>query len=306
MNPSTNLRPPLKWEMSDLALEVAREAMEKRALAEMEILSSGESLAKIHGQAIRDYAAFEQLIGGAIAFLNKIGRPARGIAVDMGSGTGVGASILSKLEAVSNVYAVEFSQYFVEKIMPLVFDTFQANTEKIQRVVGDFNRLNLPDRSVGIILEVDSFHHSEDLDITLQECARVLAENGVIIAIDRAWPDHYTQEQFEEMLNRQLPNSLKRKYGVPLDQSFTRRDFGEHEYTIRQWMEHFKRNSFEPAAFRIWHPPALNRIWLRIPTFAFSMTFSKWLYRLGMRRLWAYGYAKRVLFVCTKKNAPYC
>lgn len=301
MKPIPPLKEPLYWGMTELALEAAREAMNKRAEAELQALQQGKSLAEIHGQAIRDYAVFEQLIGGAFDFLKRIGHPASGVAVDMGSGTGVGASILSNRPEVSQIYAVEFSQYFVEKVMPLVFAEFDAQSEKIQRVVSDFNRLDLPDGSVNIILDVDSFHHSEDLDVTLQECRRVLAPNGVIIAIDRAWPDHYTKEQLEAMLDRQLPDKLKEKYGIPLDQSFTRRDFGEHEYTIREWFAYFERNGFEPAVFQIWHPPALNRIWLRIPTFAFSIALSSWLYRLGLRRLWAYGYAKRVLFVCTRK-----
>lgn len=297
-----NLKPPQRWGMTELALEVAREAMNKRAEAELEALNSGKSLAEIHGQAIRDYAQFEQLIYGAIRFLEKTGHHPKGAVVDMGSGTGVGACILSKLDRTTDVYAVEFSEYFVEQVMPLVFAEFNARTEKIQRVVSDFNRLNVADKSIGIILDIDSFHHSENLDVTFQECERVLADDGVIIAIDRAWPDHYTQEQFEEMLNRQLPDRLKEKYGIPLGQSFTRRDFGEHEYTIKQWMDAFTRHGFEPTVFRIWHPPALNRIWLRIPTFDFSITLSSLLYRLGLRRLWAYGYAKRVLFVCTRKK----
>ncbi|MCS7009857.1 MAG: class I SAM-dependent methyltransferase [Anaerolineales bacterium] len=302
MKTDPSLKDPLYWGMTELALEVAREAMNKRAEAELQALQGNKSLAEIHGQAIRDYATFEQLIGGAFDFLKRIGHPLRGIAVDMGSGTGVGASILSNRAEISQVYAVEFSQYFVEKVMPLVFAEFHAQVEKIQRVVSDFNRLDLPHGSVNLILDIDSFHHSENLDTTLKECARVLTWDGVIIAIDRAWPDYYTQEQLEEMLNRQLPDRLKEKYGIPLDQSFTRRDFGEHEYTIGQWCNFFERNGFDPIVFHIWHPPALNRIWLRIPTFDFSIALSSWLYRQGKRRLWAYGYAKRVLFVCTRKK----
>jgi SAM-dependent methyltransferase len=219
----------------------------------------------------------------------------------MGSGTGVGACILSRLEAVEKVFAVEFSAHFVEKVMPLVFEKYNANIEKIQRVVSDFNNLKIEDGSLGIILDIDSFHHSEDLDRTLQECQRVLAPGGVIIAIDRAWSDRYTREQLETMLNTEFPDHLKKKYAIPLDQHFTRRDFGEHEYTIKEWFAFFKRNGFEPSVFLLRHPPALNRFWLRLPTFDFSMAISSLLYRIGYRRLWAYGFTRaRVMFVCTK------
>ncbi len=296
-----NLAPALHWGMTKLALAVAREAMENRANAEMKAFDEGQPLEKIHGQALRDYGQFEQLIAGALSFLKKTGKEAEGTAVDLGSGTGVGACILSKMGCMEKVYAVEFSHYFVEKIMPVVFEKYQADKKKIQRVVGDFNCLDLPDGSVQNILDIDSLHHSEDLDQTLEVCRRVLTENGIIIAIDRAWPDSYTQEQFKTMLDRELPGPLKIKYGITPSQSFTRRDFGEHEYTIRQWLDCFKRHGFEPAVFLLRHPPAMNRLWLNLPTFEFSMTLSALLYRLGFRRLWAYGFSKnRVMFVARK------
>jgi SAM-dependent methyltransferase len=299
---NNNLKPTLTWGMTDLALLTAKEAMENRANVEMSALDGGQSLEKTHGQAVRDYAQFEQLIGGAFAFLRHIKKLERGVAVDMGSGTGVGACILSKFDVIEKVYAVEFSEYFVEKIMPVVFKKYEAKNAKIQRVISDFNRLDLEDGSLNIVLDIDSFHHSEDFDRTLDECSRVLASNGVIIAIDRAWPDYYTQEQFKVMLDRQLPDRLKQKYGISPSQSFTRRDFGEHEYTICQWFDYYIRHGFEPSVFILRHPPALNRFWLRLPVFKFSMALSSLFYRFGFRRLWAYGFAtSRVMFVCTRK-----
>jgi len=296
------LKPVLTWGMTDLALIAAREAMNNRANVEMDEVINGQSIEITHGQAVRDYAQFEQLISGAFTFLQKIMKPVLGIAVDMGSGTGVGACILSKLEQIEKVYAVEFSDYFVEKIMPVVFEEFKAQTTKIQRVVSDFNRLDVEDGSISIVLDIDSFHHSEDLDRTLEECNRALAKDGAIIAIDRAWPDSYTQKQFNIMLDLELPDNLKQKYGVPAGQSFTRRDFGEHEYSIRQWFDYFERHGFEPSVFLLRHPPALNRFWLKLPTYKFSMVLSSLLYRFGLRRLWAYGFATtRVMFVCTRK-----
>ena len=295
------LTPPLYWGMTDLAHEVAREAMENRATVEVDEVEKGQALENVHGQALRDYQQFEQLIGGALSFLKKVNHPARGVAVDMGSGTGSGACILSRFADVEKVFAVEFSEHFVEKVMPLVFEKYNANIEKIQRVVSDFNHLKIEDGSFGIILDIDSFHHSEDLDRTLQECQRVLAPGGAIIAIDRAWSDRYTREQLEAKLNTEFPDHLKQKYNIPLEAHFTRRDFGEHEYTIKDWFAFFKRNDFEPSVFLLRHPPALNRFWLRLPTFEFSMALSSLLYRIGFRRLWAYGFTKaRGMFVCTK------
>jgi len=205
----TELTPPLYWGMTDLAHEVAREAMENRATVEVDEVEKGQALENVHGQALRDYKQFEQLIGGALSFLKKGRQPAGGVAVDMGSGTGVGACILSRFDEVEKVFAVEFSEHFVEKVMPLVFEKYNTNNAKIQRVVSDFNQLKVEANSLGIILDNNSFHHSEDLDRTFQECYRVLAPNGVIIAIDRAWPDRYTQDELETMLETEFPDHLK-------------------------------------------------------------------------------------------------
>ncbi len=291
------------WDMTPWANLKAKAAMDARATREhQEVVEFQRDLKDVHGQALRDFTVFRRLIHGAFRFLKHLGWPRNphSIAVDMGSGTGVGATILSCLPFIRKVYAVEFSELFVDRIMPLTFERFGAAQDKIVRVVGDFNRLRLPDASVDIILDIDSFHHSENLIATLDECRRVLKPHGVVIAIDRGWPDHYTQDQLEAMLDVELNANLKRKYGIPPDQRFTRRDFGEHEYTWRQWEQFFAASGFRTHLFRLRHPPGLNRVWLRLPTFEATVWLSARLARLGLRRHILYGWGKtRILIVAT-------
>ncbi|MEW6715898.1 MAG: class I SAM-dependent methyltransferase [Chloroflexota bacterium] len=303
MKTSKYLTDPLYWDLTPLAHERAQRGMDSRANLEIQEIAQGLDVKQAHGQAARDYPQFEQLIRGAFIFLKKIGYPVGGWAVDMGSGTGVGACILSKYDTIEKVFAVEFSAGFVHHVMPIVFDKFGADFSKIQRVVGDFNNLQLEDNSVGVILDIDSFHHSEDLDYTLRECYRAICWGGVVISIDRAWPDSYTQEQLDAMLDRELNDNLKCKYGISAGMSFTRRDFGEHEYTVGQWIRAYERSGFfNVAAFSQWHPPGLNRIWLRLPTFEASVILDSLLYRFGFRRFVIYGFAKtRTLFVSIKR-----
>ncbi|MEA2008462.1 MAG: class I SAM-dependent methyltransferase [Chloroflexota bacterium] len=296
------LSPVVYWRMSKLANQVAKQAMDNRGNNEILAVEEGEDILEVHGQAIRDYQEFSRLIRGAFLFLKKSGCPTSGTAIDMGSGTGAGAAILSKYHFFKKIYAVEFSEMFVQKIMPVVFNKLEADIPKIIRVVGDFNKLKVEDGTIDTILDIDSFHHAEDLDVTLQECSRVLRSQGVIIAVDRAWPDHFSKEELEAMLDRELPDNLKKKYGIPVSQSFTRRDFGEHEYPIHEWLDAFSRNGFDAHVFVQWHPPGLNRVWLRLPSFDFSIYLSSWLSRIGKRRHRIYGFhEKRVLFVCVKK-----
>ncbi|MBS4058981.1 MAG: class I SAM-dependent methyltransferase, partial [Bacteroidetes bacterium] len=215
------LTPPLYWKMTDLALKEAKDGMDHRAQEEIEAVEQGVDLKATHGQAIRDFVQLDDFIQAGFDFLRRIKHRVNGEAVDVGSGTGVGAGILSRFDFISKVYAVEFSEQFVLSIMPVVFGSIEADNSKIQRVVGDFNNLQIPDASQACVLDIDSFHHAEDLDFTLRECARVLKTGGVIVSIDRAWDDHYTRAQLEAKLDVELNDNLKKKYGIPEGQSFT-------------------------------------------------------------------------------------
>ena len=182
---STILRKPLYWKPTDLVHQKAKKSMDFRAHSEKEEIKKGERIEIVHEQAVRDYSYIKELINFGIKFLKRKGVDVGGVVLDLGSGTGVGASILSEHAEFSNILAVEISESFVNQIMPLVFENFNANTELIQRVVGDFNHIEMKDNSVDAIIELDSFHHSEDLPRTLEECYRVLRNGGVMICIDR-------------------------------------------------------------------------------------------------------------------------
>ncbi|MBM3151249.1 MAG: class I SAM-dependent methyltransferase [Chloroflexi bacterium] len=297
------LSDPLFWRVTELAHQVAQKAMDNRANVEINSICNGKSLEEAHGEAIRDYSQYQALSDTAFQFLRLVGITPAGCAVDMGSGTGVGATILSKYDTTVKIYAVEFSSEFVHHVMPMVFSRFNAQMSKIQRVVGDFNNLEVPDSSLDVVLDFDSFHHSEDLDITLHECFRVLKPGGLILAVDRAWSDKYTREELDAMLDVDFPDVLKKKYGIPVEQRFTRRDYGEHEYTVSDWLKMLSGCGFDGMIFQNWMPPLLNRIWRKMKMYDLSLIISSLLFQLGARRLWRYGYvSNRVLIVGIKKE----
>lgn len=298
----TKLSKPLYWKMTDLALEKAKDGMDHRAKQESDAVERGVDIKETHGQAIRDFEQLRTFIMSAFDFLRRINHHVEGEAADVGSGTGVGAGMLTEKPFISKVYAVEFSEQFVHSIMPVVLESIGADLSKVQRVVGDFNNLQVPDESLAYVLDIDSYHHAEDLGFSLKETARVLKKGGVIIAVDRAWDDHYTREELEAKLDVELNDNLKKKYGIPEGGSFTRRDFGEHEYTKKEWLDLFDKNGFDGMVFSQWHPPTLNRIWLRMSMQKIAMAMNAILYRLGKRRMWIYGFGiTRRLFVCIKR-----
>ena len=296
-----NQTPILFWKMSKYALTKAKDGMDHRARVEEERVLNGEQITFVHSEALRDFDDIKRLIQGGLTFLRLMKINFDGNAADLGSGTGIGATILSYEPNFGNIYAVEFSEQFCTKIMPDVFDKFKANVNTISRVVGDFNNLETPDESLSLILDVDSFHHSEDLNITFQECHRVLKQGGVIVSINRAWPDSVSREELDSKLDIEFSDNWKNLYGIPTSQIFTRRDYGEHEYTIKEWCNYYKANGFSVYVFTQIHPPIFNRIFLKFPTFNLSIRIASLLAKLGIKRHYIYGFNKmKKLFLAVK------
>lgn len=296
------LNPPEYWIPTKLTLEKARIGMDNRAeLESLEVLS-GESIESVHEQAIRDYVDINQLIHGAKKFLQKNGKEFHGTAIDIGSGTGVGAALLSRL-SFQRIYALEISEQFVIQIMPIVFNKLNANQQIIHRVVGDFNNIQLQDKSVDLIFDLDSFHHSEDLNTTLHECYRVLKPDGIILVIDRGWDDDTPISYLDELLGRDLNPKLKEKYKIPIESKFTRRDWGEHEYRLMDWESFFHNNNFELQVFSQKHPPFLNSLLLHIPTFDWSIDFSVFRSKRGKTRHLIYGFNKNRRLMIARKSS---
>lgn len=295
------LDPPLYWNVIKLAHKRARKSMDSRALQEKEKIKKGERIEIVHEQAIRDYSYYKELIKFGFDFLLRQRVKIEGIGLDLGSGTGVGACILSEIFPNIKIYAVEISENFVKQIMPLVFSHFNADVNRIQRVVGDFNKIELGNETVDTIIELDSFHHSEDLNMTLRECFRVLKPEGVMVCVDRGWPDRISQFELNSKLDVQLNPNLKTKYHVPLDKKFTRRDFGEHEYTLSQWQNSFQKDGFEVDIFSQWHPPFFNSLLLKLPTSKILLYFCLLQKKLGVKQHIIYGFnSTRRLFICRK------
>jgi SAM-dependent methyltransferase len=197
------------WNLSDSANLGAMKANDARAKFESNLAPEGDLLTRVHAEALRDYKDLAQLVLGGAAFLRHLKIPFAGDAADLGSGTGVGATMISKIPETQKVYAVEYSEQFVKNIMPIVFSHFQADENKIVRVVGDFNNLKLPDHSLSLLLEIDAFHHSENLERTLKECYRILKPGGVVLSVDRAWPDSYSREELDRKLEVEYSDDRK-------------------------------------------------------------------------------------------------
>jgi SAM-dependent methyltransferase len=234
----------IHWNLSNNIKQKSLELMNFRAADELKKTDKKiENLKDVHGETIRDYPAYAEII----QHLNRLFPRQRQnlLSADLGSGTGVGACLLSKLKIIKEVLAVEYSEGFVTDIMPMTFSLFGAKTNKIKTIVGDFNNLQLPDGQLDLILELGAFHHSENLALTLAESYRVLKKGGLLVAVERAHPDRVKDEYLKQLLERQLPEHIKLKYGINPEINFTRKMWGEHEYRVRDWIKYFQEANFK-------------------------------------------------------------
>jgi len=130
----------------------------------------------------------------------------RGKIIEIGAGTGIVTSELSKFPEVERIYCMDYDQDTVEKLMPLVQWSLDANIKKITRVIGSYNNIKC-EEEFDAIIAVGALHHSEDLDKTLRECFRVLKPGGRFIISDYCLTGTLTQYEYSAMMEKPLDES---------------------------------------------------------------------------------------------------
>ena len=195
--------------------------------------------------AIKDIEKLFDFINGD--FLNgKI----KEIGLEVGAGPGTFSSVLARRPEIEKIYAVEVCQPIVELLMPRVTKYILGdNGNKIVGAVGSFDDIKLPDNSVDFIFDFFSLHHSNNLDITLRECNRILKKDGFILCFDKARPDYFTQTDLNELLDAEYDDNFKKQIGVSKGRKFTRRMNDEKEYRLRDWIQAFKNGGFSKIQY---------------------------------------------------------
>jgi SAM-dependent methyltransferase len=172
--------------------------------------------------------------------------PLSGTGIELGAGCGLLSSVVAQSEAVKDIYSVELCRAAAHQLMPRVASwVLNDRANKVIPVYGSFDDLAVPDSSIDFIVEIDSLHHSYNLERSFCESARALKPGGRMLLFDRCHPDTLGDDEVEAMLNIVYGRDFLAKNHYPLDLKLTRRQNGEHEYRLREWKAGFAAAGLE-------------------------------------------------------------
>jgi len=126
-------------------------------------------------------SGLEETFNNAVNLSKKKGNKISGVVLDIAAGVGFTSAIISKNENVNKVYCIDISEHRLKKIAPVIFKQYDANEEKIVRIVGSFYNIKLDDSSVDLVVMSQAFHHALEPKKMLSEIYRVLKKSGLII-----------------------------------------------------------------------------------------------------------------------------
>lgn len=158
-----------------------------------------------------------------------------GDVLELGAGSCWLTAELSKLPQVTKVYAVDFSEQIMTKIAPEVIKALGGNKEKIVLLIEDFHKLYFSDNSFDFVMVDSVLHHTEYLNIILQEARRVLKDKGKIMVM---------REPILPLIHmpwdKKITSKAAENYGVI-----------EKCYTLNVWKKYFLSAQFQPIFLKI-------------------------------------------------------
>lgn len=114
----------------------------------------------------------------------ELARHLRGAVMDVGAGTCWLSGRLTRVPAVTEVYAVDLSEQFLTTSGVRVMQAIGADLSKVTIVASDFNEIPLPDGGIDCALLFASLHHSLSPIKTLREVRRCVKPGGSVLVLE--------------------------------------------------------------------------------------------------------------------------
>lgn len=190
-----------------------------------------------------NYEQYENVL----KFARKLGLKIQGTGVDVASGVCWTTALLSKIESVEHIYAIDVSKHRLGQIAPQVFKILGAVQSKITRVLGSFYDIKLPDSSVNFCCMAQAFHHADNPMRLLKELHRILKPKGIVLVIGETpiYPAGLLKSRIKNVIKMIVPMSLYTSKPIykffPSYKDLFPTDFesGDHYYRISDYPKIF-------------------------------------------------------------------
>lgn len=135
----------------------------------------------IYGEHIVRYQSAQELVRGKVV-------------LDIASGSGYGTKLLSK--TAKKVYGVDVSEISV------AYANENYGAKNIEYLVGDGEKIPLPDKSVDVVTTFETIEHIPDYRQFMKEVSRVLKDDGLAVIstpndLEFAEGNHFHLHEFE-------------------------------------------------------------------------------------------------------------
>jgi ubiquinone/menaquinone biosynthesis C-methylase UbiE len=158
----------------------------------------------------------------------------RGRILEIGAGGAWLSAELSKLPAVVEVIATDFSPAVLKEQAPRVFKLLRANTAKITRMPADFHKLDFADNYFDFVVSSAVLRHAANIVQVLREAKRVLKPGGQLVAIrEPVWP-LVKIKSTQKMLEKLLATGINERF-----------------YTLDAYKEFFRQAAFPLEVKRV-------------------------------------------------------
>lgn len=119
----------------------------------------------------------------AVAFSTQWRGGVRGHILDVGAGVAWTSALLSKLEQVDSVTAIDCSKHRLFQIAPIVFEQLDGDISKFNPIIGDFSDHDFKTGQFDIVLFCQSLYMFPLLDEVLAKVSKLLTHDGMIMVV---------------------------------------------------------------------------------------------------------------------------
>lgn len=137
----------------------------------------------------------------------------KGVILELGAGSCWFGSTLSRIDSVEKVYCLDLSEHLLTNVAPHIMEYLGAETGKMVRVRGDFNRLHFSGSSLDFVVFDAALHHIpiDSFVKVFKEVHRVLKKQGKAAAVREPFLSSFPTARRRQKLDF---GAHERRYGV--------------------------------------------------------------------------------------------